>query len=446
MGDREQHAMTHTPIQAPLCACACWHMAVRPSVQGGSHSAIRIESPEAPVSRRQGGCVSGRRRAGWVIVGLVAALVVVLVIRVGRHPFPEAALTSQLEREGREVFRDETFGDEQFWTDTARLHEVVNREIQPLQALRLGLKVDVDRLNLLKFVLHNPLGTSGTRELLRQNAVVGLRASFDEDGRITRIGITCALCHSTVDNALLPGIGHRLDGWPNRSLEVGKILALLPAFTPAQKEILKTWPKGTYDPRFNFDGKSTPLVLPPAYGLAQVVNETYTAEGPISYWNAYVAVTQMHGRGNFSDPRLGVHVVQAPDLVTPRLAALRAYQHSLQTPVPRAGSLDDAAMARGKLVFAGACIQCHTSGTLTDNNTGVLHAPAETGMDPAYAERTTQKRYRTTPLRGLVHHPPYFHDGSAASLEAVVQHYDRVGRLGLTVDQRRDLVEYLKSL
>lgn len=390
--------------------------------------------------------MSRRRRAGLVILGLVAALVVVLVVRVGRHPYPESALSSELEREGRHVFRDETFGNEQFWTDTARLHEVINREIQPLQALRLGLKVDVDRLNLLKFVLHNPLGTSGTRELLRQDAVVGVRATFDNEGKIKRIGITCALCHSTVDNALLPGIGHRLDGWPNGSLEIGKILAMLPAFTPEQQAILKAWPKGTYDPRFNFDGKSTPLVLPPAYGLAQVVNETYTAEGPISYWNAYVAVTQMHGRGSFVDPRLGVNIVHVPDLVTPKLAALRAYQHSLQAPAPRAGSLDDAAVSRGKVVFDGSCVQCHTSGTLTDNNAGVLHAPAETGMDPAYADRTTQKRYRTTPLRGLVHHPPYFHDGSATSLDAVVRHYDRVGKLGLTDDQRRDLVEYLKSL
>ena len=258
-----------------------------------------------------------------LVAGIIVALVVVLLIRVSRHPFPESILASDLERQGREVFRDDTFGDEQFWTDSARLHDVVDEEIQPIEALRLGLKVDVDRLNLLQFVLHNPLGTSGTRELLRQNAVVGLRASIGSDGHIERIGITCALCHSTVDNALLPGIGHRLDGWPNRSLQVGKILAMLPIFTAEQKEILGTWPKGTYDPRFNFDGQSTPLVLPPAYGLANVENETYTAEGPISYWNAYVAVTQMHGHGSFTDPRLGVNIVQVPDEVTPKLAALR---------------------------------------------------------------------------------------------------------------------------
>src|SRR5687768_490267 len=222
--------------------------------------------------------------------------------------FPETKPATDLARQGQAVFRDDTFGNEKFWTDTARLHEVIENGIQPLEALALGLKVDMDRLNLAKFVIHNPFGVGGTKELLRQHAVVGLRAQFDGD-RITRIGITCALCHSTVDNALLPGIGHRVDGAPNTDLEVGKILAKLPAFTEEQKAVLRTWPKGTYDPRFNFDGKSTPLTLPPAHGLAQVRNETYTAEGPISYWNNYVAVTQMHGHGNFSDPRLGVNKI-----------------------------------------------------------------------------------------------------------------------------------------
>ncbi len=389
--------------------------------------------------------MSRRRRVALLVLGLVAVLVVGLLIRASHRPFPEVVLSTELQRQGQQIFRDDTFGDEQFWTDTARLHEVVDREIQPLEALSLGIKVDLDRLNLLKFVLHNPLGTGGTRELLRQNAVVGLRATFDDEGRISRIGITCALCHSTVDNALLPGIGHRLDGWPNLSLEVGKILAKLPVFTAQQKQALLSWPQGTYDPRFNFDGKSTPLVLPPAYGLAQVKNETYTAEGPISYWNAYVAITQMHGRGNFSDRRLGVNIVQEPDLVTPKLRALREYQHSIPAPKPRRGSYDHAAAERGKVVFSASCAGCHINGNLTDNNDGVLHAPGETGMDPAYALRTTQKQYRTTPLRGLQHHAPYFHDGSAETLADVVAHYDRVRKLGLNPEQHSDLVEYLKS-
>jgi mono/diheme cytochrome c family protein len=364
---------------------------------------------------------------------------------VACRQFPETKPTSDLVRQGRDVFRDDTFGNEKFWTDTARLHEVIERGIQPLEALALGLKVDMDRLNLAKFLVHNPFGVGGTKELLRQHAVVGLRAQFDGD-RITRVGVTCALCHSTVDNALLPGIGHRIDGAPNNDLKVGEILAKLPVFTDSQKAVLRTWPKGMYDPRWNFDGQSTPLVLPPAHGLAEVKNETFTAEGPISYWNAYVAITQMHGQGNFSDPRIGVHIVQEPDLVTPKLAALRAYQHSLaRLPAPGA-SYDRGAARRGRAVFDASCARCHVGGTLTDNNDGVLHAPSETGMDPRYAARTSQKAYRTTPLRGLWQHAPYFHDGSARTLADVVAHYDRALDLQLTQRQKKDLEQYLKSL
>lgn len=376
----------------------------------------------------------------------VALLPIVAVLAVAAcRQYPDVKPRSDLVREGRRVFRDDTFGDEQFWTDTAKLHQVVQEHIQPLEALQLGLKVDMDRLNLAKFLIHNPFAISGTKELLRQNAVVGVRAEFD-GSRIKRIGITCALCHSTVDNALLPGIGHRLDGWPNRDLQVGKILSMLAAFTPEQKAILKRWPKGFYDPRFNFDGKSTPLTLPPAHGLAAVKNETYTAEGPISYWNAYVGVTQMHGHGNFSDPRLGVNIVQEPDRVTPILPALREYQHSIDAP-PTPGAFVDAGRARrGKMLFDANCARCHVGGNLTDNNDGVLHKPSETGMDSAYAARTTVKQYRTTPLRGLWHHSPYFHDGSAKTLNDVVEHYQNTLNLRLSRGQKKDLVEYLKSL
>ena len=390
-----------------------------------------------------------QRDAFAVGLRLLPALMVLLGMALGLtgcRQFPEPRVTSDLEGQGQKIFRDDTFGNEVFWTDTARLHEVVQDEIQPLEALSLGLKVDIGRLNLFSFLFSNPFGTSGTRNLLKRDAVVGVRATFDDKGRIARIGITCALCHSTVDNALLPGIGHRLDGWPNRDLEVGKILAKLRHFTPEQKAVLQTWPKGSYDPRFNFDGKSTPLVLPPAYGLADVKNETYTAEGPISYWNAYVAVTQMHGQGNFSDPRLGVKIVHEPDLVTPKLAALRAYQFSIPAPKPPAGTYSKGAARRGKAVFDANCARCHVNGNLTDNNDGILHAPSETGMDSAYAARTSQKRYRTTPLRALWQHPPYFHDGSAKTLEDVVKHYVRVFELQLTGKQKSDLEEYLKSL
>ena len=194
------------------------------------------------------------------------------------------------------------------------------------------------------------------------------------------------------------------------------------------------------------DGKNTPLVLPPAYGLAQVKDETYTAEGPISYWNAYVAVTQMGGHGNFSDPRLGIDVKQSPDMVTSKLPALRAYQHSLPVPPPPAASFNAASAERGNALFGKTCLTCHVGATGTDNNSGKLHAPEETGVDGMYAARTVNKAYCTTPLRALWQHPPYFHDGSAATLADVVAHYNRVRTLNLTVEQQRDLVEYLKSL
>ncbi len=348
--------------------------------------------------------------------------------------------------EGQRVFRFATFGNEQLWTDKLRLNEVVQKNVDPTTALKVGLKVDADVLPagiLEKVDLKSPATTVA---LLRMNAIVGIQATVDSKEQITRLGITCALCHSTVDNSVMPGIGRRKDGWPNRDLNVGAIIALSPVLSADKKAVYTSWGPGKYDPRYNQDGKNTPLVLPPAYGLAQVKNETYTAEGPISYWNAYVAVTQMGGQGNFSDPRLGIDVKHSPDLVTPKLPALRAYQHSLPAPPPPVGSFDAAIAARGRTVFDRTCASCHIDGSGTDNNVGTLHAPADTGVDGAYAARTANKAYRTTPLRALWQHPPYFHDGSAATLADVVAHYNRVRKLGLTADQQRDLVEYLKSL
>jgi mono/diheme cytochrome c family protein len=357
------------------------------------------------------------------------------------------APSKELVAEGQRIFRFDTFGDEQLWTDTLRMHQVVEENIDPTTALAVGLKVDSSVLPpglLQKVDLKDPATTVA---LLKLNAVVGLQASVDADGHITRLGVTCALCHSTVDDSVMPGIGRRLDGWPNRTLDVGRIIALSPALPADKKAVYNSWGPGKYDPRFNIDGKNTPLVLPPAYGLAKIKNETYTAEGPISYWNAYVAVTQMGGQGNFSDPRLGINVTHTPDIVTSKLPALRAYQHSLPAPQPPPGSFDAAAATRGRAVFGRNCMSCHVGGDGTDNNGGnKLHAPAETGMDGAYAARTANKAYRTTPLRGLWQHPPYFHDGSAATLADVVTHYDQVRDLELTTGQQRDLAEYLKSL
>jgi mono/diheme cytochrome c family protein len=366
----------------------------------------------------------------------------------------ELAVTPDPIDEGRRTFRYDTFGNEQFWTDTARMHDVVQQSVSPVTALSVGLKVDADAIpsdvaaaiKEGKVDLNSP---ATTLTLLKFDAVVGLKGTVSMvNGRdsLVGLGITCALCHSNVDDSFAPGIGRRQDGWANRDLDIGAIIALSPAITAAQKRVYNSWGPGKYDPRYNLDGKSSPLVLPPIYGLANVVNETYTAEGPISYWNAYVAVTQMHGRGNFADERLGIAISQSPDRVTPRLPALRSYQHRLVTPRAPAGSFDTTAAALGRTLFATSCAGCHADVTGTDNNRGILHAPAETGMDSTYASRTATRKYRTTPLRALWQHAPYFHDGSAATLTAVVDHYNRVRTLRLSDQDKRNLVEYLKSL
>lgn len=378
------------------------------------------------------------------------SLAALIVVGIGMARSPAA----DQQRSGRQIFRYDTFGDEKFWTDTLHLERVVQQSVDPTTALGVGLKVDMDALprTLVRSIQRGEVDLKSpatTLALLKLNAVVGVKGQIRSVGgkdSLTRIGITCAFCHSTVDDAFSKGIGHRKDGWPNRDLNVGAIIALSPMVPADAKRVYSSWGPGKYDPRFNFDGKNTPLVIPPAYGLARVVNETYTAEGPISYWNAYVAITQMHGQGNFSDPRLNIEVKQSPDLVTSKLPALRVYQHSIAAPKPPARMVNRAAAARGRVVFNANCVSCHTSATLTDNNRGVLHDPAETGMDAAYAQRTSQKRYRTTPLRGLWQHPPYFHDGSAATLEDVVTHYDTVRKLGLSARQKGDLAAYLRTL
>jgi hypothetical protein len=348
--------------------------------------------------------------------------------------------------EGKQIFRFDTFGDEQLWTDKLGLHKVVEEKVDPTTALTVGLKVDSEALppgTLEKADLKDPKTTVA---LLKLNAVVGLKAEVDANNHITKLGVTCALCHSSVDDSVKPGIGKRMDGWANVDLDVGKIIALSPAITPEQKKVYASWGPGKYDPRFNQDGKNTPLVLPPVYGLKNVKNETYTADGPISYWNAYVAVTQMGAHGNFSDPALNIDIKHSPDLVTSKLPALLAYQHSLQAPKPKPDKVNMEQAARGRAVFDRACSSCHVGGNGTDNDSGKLHSPDETKMDPAYAMRTKNKAYRTTPLRGLLQHPPYFHDGSAKTLGDVVEHYNEVRKLNLSDKDQEVLVEFLKSL
>jgi mono/diheme cytochrome c family protein len=358
--------------------------------------------------------------------------------------------------DGQAIFRFDTFGDEQLWTDQLRIHNVIESAVDPVTALDAGLKVDVEAIppELQRAIAAGRVDLTSpatTVALIALNAVVGVVGKVEKISgrdRLTEVGITCALCHSTVDNSFAAGIGRRLDGWPNLDLDPGRIIALSPAIPSSARAVYSSWGPGKYDPRFNIDGLSTPLVIPPAYGLAHVDKETFTGEGPISYWNNYVAVTQMGGKGSFSEPLLGINIIQRPDLVQPKLPALRDYQLSLLTPPPPPNSFDQAAATQGEAVFngAGRCATCHLPPLYTDVNLGILHDPAETGMDPAYAARTTTKQYRTTPLRALWQHAPYFHDGSAATLRDVVEHYNVFLQLGLTDTQKRDLVEFLKSI
>jgi hypothetical protein len=386
--------------------------------------------------------------------------VLALVIAITARP-----ASSAKPLDGMDIFRFDTFGDEQLWTEVLRMHEVIP-SINPQTALAVGLKVDVEALpaELIAALqagqvdLTNP---AVTVELLRLNAVVGVMGTVDNAGQLENVGITCALCHSTVDNSFAPGIGKRLDGWPNRDLDVGTIVGLSPVIPD---DAFSSWGPGKYDPRDHaFDGTSIvplnsptlPVLIPPAYGLQDVGFETYTADGSISYWNSYVGVSQMGGHGSFSDPRIGLTIEQKPDRVTPKLAALRDYQLSLLAPSPPEGSFDAVAASRGELLFNGKaqCSSCHKLPAYTDVLSGpnptipLLHAPAETGMEPVYASRSATKTgYRTAPLRGIWQHPPYFHDGSAADLRAVVDHYNAILKLQLSTPQKRDLVEFLKSL
>ncbi|HET8646027.1 MAG TPA: hypothetical protein VFO85_11080 [Vicinamibacteria bacterium] len=384
-------------------------------------------------------------RAG---AGLLGSGLIALGLTLG---LPRTAATAK-PPDGRSIFRFDTFGDEQLWTERLRMHEVIASAVSPVTALSVGLKVDSEVLPPDFLTTHDLNDPATTVELLRLNAVVGVMGRVSGSGKLKSVGITCALCHTTVDNSVAPGIGRRRDGWANTDLNPGAIIALSPALTAEQQAVYNSWGRGKYDPRFNIDGINFPVVIPPAYGLAGAGFETFTGDGPVSYWNNYVAVTQMGGHGSFSDPRLGIEIHQVPDLVTPKLPALQQYQLSIPKPSPPPGSYDPAAAERGRLVFGGVagCASCHIPPTYTDVLTGPnpprLHDPGETGMEAVYAGRSATGQYRTTPLRALWQHPPYFHDGSAPTLEAVVQHYVGFFGLVLTEEQKADLVQFLKSL
>jgi hypothetical protein len=409
------------------------------------------------------------------LIGAASILSILATVFVVAQPSSSSDVDGSRQRDddrhrrrdiGQLIFRYDTFGDEQLWTDVLRMHEVIPKAVDPKTALSVGLKVDVDALppaliaalKAKEVKLDDP---AVTVELIRLNAVVGLRGSVNDAGTLTKVGITCALCHSTVDNSFDTGIGKRLDGWANTDLNPGAILSLSPAIDAATKAEFGKWGPGKYDPRHHaFDGTtiiplnspSLPVVIPPIYGLKGVGFETYTADGPISYWNRYVGVSQMGGHGRFNDRRIGVFINQTPDLVGPKLPALLDYQLRLRTPKAPPDSFNREAARRGRALFRdeARCSTCHRGATFTDVLRGrrepFLHDPAEVGTEPEYAARSATGRYRTTPLRALWQHPPYFHDGSAPDLPAVVEHYNKLFDLNLTAPQKADLVEYLKSI
>jgi len=393
--------------------------------------------------------------------------------------------------EGREIFRYDSFGSEDFWGGKLRLHEAILGEKQggvgpgltPKKALELGLKVDVGKLPKIlseavqegAVSLENP---ETTVALLRAHSVVGVKGIFDGE-KLVSVGLTCAICHSTVDDSFMEGIGSRLDGWPNRDLDVGAVVALAPTHKPFAdllgvseeqvKKVLLSWGPGKYDAELNQDGKafrpdgkSAATVLPAAFGMAGVNLHTYTGWGSVTHWNAYVAITQMYGKGTLYDPRLDDpaqfplaaraghgNIRNNPDQVTSKLAALHYYQLSIPAPKPPADSFDKAAAGRGKVLFEGKaqCGTCHVPPLFVEPG-WPMHTAEELGIDDFQSSRSPDKRYRTTPLAGLFVRAKggFYHDGRFPTLDAVVDHYDRHRRLRLTPEEKKDLVEYLKSL
>ncbi len=397
-------------------------------------------------------------------------------------PTPAAQRALDLVDEGEHVFRFDTFGSEAFWGGQVRLHESV-AQISPAEALALGLKVDADALppEILRDIEEGRVDLDDpgvTVLLLEQDAVVGVTGFF-EAGKLTSIGIQCALCHSTVDDSVAPSIGRRLDGWPARDLDVGAIIASAPDLSPfadrldvdeeTVREVLLSWGPGRYDPTLFFDGQAfTPegetaaVLLPPAFGFAGVSLHTYTGWGSVPYWNALVARLQMQGQGRFFDPRLDdperfpvaaaaglFDVRDERDFITARLPALHMYQLALPIPEPPEESFDAKAAERGQKVFEGQadCARCHVPPLFTEPGHN-SHAPEDIGIDDFQASRSPDGRYRTTPLRGLFTRAQggFYHDGRFADLFEVVDHYDDTFSLGLSEAQQTDLVEYLRSL
>lgn len=447
------------------------------------------------------------RHVTWNAVGCIA-LLIASGCNDNHAPAPQAtgealrrkaedpvfAAARRMLEEGRDTFRFETFGDEAFWGDTLHLHEAIQGTehggvgggLTPSAALAVGLKVDVAALpaSLVRQLRAGQIDLESvdtTLALLRLNAIVGVTGFFEEGDapRLRSVGIQCALCHSTVDDSLASGIGKRLDGWPNRDLNVGAVINLAPDLSAlvallgvpdaTVRQVLLSWGPGKFDAELILDGKaarpdggSGATLLPAAFGLAGVNLHTYTGWGSVTYWNAFVANLEMHGQGTFYDPRLndadkfpiaaanGFGNVRAgEDLITSKLAALHFYQLALEAPEPPADSYDSEAAERGRTLFAGQaqCATCHVPPLFTEPGWN-MHTAEEIGIDDFQALRSPDERYRTTPLGGLFTRETggFYHDGRFATLLDVVDHYDATFSLALSPAQKADLVQYLKSL
>lgn len=439
------------------------------------------------------------KRTRSAILGSIVGGAAIIIAAMVNAATPPAGAGGDIARnaqrmldEGKQTFRYDSFGDEAFWSDALHLDKAiagapnggVGGGVSPKTALSVGLKVDaealpkalVGKIKAGKVNLDDP---ATTLALLKLNAVVGVKGTFEKDGHLKSMGITCAICHSTVDDSFSAGIGKRLDGWPNRDLNVGAIISLAPDLSsvtkllgvdlPTLKKVLAGWGPGKFDAvvfmdgkAMRPDGKTGAVLLPAAYGLAGVNMHTYTGWGSVTYWNAFVANLEMHGKGTFVDARLknatqfpvaaksGFGDVRSPDdQITSKLAALQFYQLAIPAPTPPKGSFDAAAAAQGQAVFngQGKCATCHVPPLFTEPGYN-MHTPAEIGIDDFQANRSPEKQYRTTPLRGLFSRQKggFYHDGRFATLGAVVDHYNGKLALKLTDGQKADLIEYLKSL
>jgi len=431
----------------------------------------------------------------WLVIILFVSLGAVGYSEAGRdNSFEDAARkhAAKMLEDGKRIFRFDTFGDEAFWSGALKLHQAIAGEanggvgpgVSPATALAVGLKVDAEALpsDLIKAIRAGRVNLNDpavTLALLDLNAVIGVAGQRGADGKLATVGIQCSLCHSTVDNSVAPGIGKRLDGWPNRDLNVGAIVALAPDLSVVAdllqtnqdtvRAVLNSWGPGKFDAElfldgkaFRPDGKSAATLLPPAFGLAGVNLHTWTGWGSVTYWNAFVANLEMHGQGTFFDPRLNDPVKfpvaaragsgdvrNSVDRITPKLAALHFYQLAIPAPPAPAGSYDAAAAQRGRAVFngPGTCATCHVPPLFTEPGWN-MHTAEEIHIDDFQASRSPDDRYRTSPLKGLWTHQKggFYHDGRFPTLEAVVSHYVTTRGLTLNDQERRDLVEYLKSL